>query len=170
LQDKTPNIAFDARVENEEILIEQLEKGLLDAALVYKPSYRSNFVVELLMEEKLIHVESTKESRPNLFVDWGNEFKMQYDAVLPQPRQTGFKTNLGPLAMKLMLNRGGNGYFRTRVVEKYLENGELKRVVGAPEFSYPVYLLYREQSRSEELMQFIQALKQQSKKLDHWAV
>ena len=160
------NIVFDARIEEESLLIKQLDQGLLDAVLVHKPHYRSNFVVELLMEEKLIHVRSTKEPLPNLFIDWGDEFKAQYDAVLPHPRQQGFKTNLGPLALKVMLSQGGNGYFRTRVVQKYLANGELERVVGAPEFSYPVYLLYGEQAVSEALSRFTYALKQQSKTLD----
>ncbi|MBQ0732188.1 MAG: LysR family transcriptional regulator [Oleispira antarctica] len=164
------NIVFDARIEEESLLIKQLDQGLLDAVLVHKPHYRSNFVVELLMEEKLIHVRSTKEPLPNLFIDWGDEFKAQYDAVLPHPRQQGFKTNLGPLALKVMLSQGGNGYFRTRVVQKYLANGELERVVGAPEFSYPVYLLYGEQAVSEALSRFTYALKQQSKTLDYWSV
>jgi DNA-binding transcriptional LysR family regulator len=164
------NIVFDARIEEESLLIKQLDKGLLDAVLVHKPHYRSNFVVELLMEEKLIHVQSTKEPKPNLFIDWGEEFKTQYDAVLPHPRQQGFKTNLGPLALRVMLGQGGNGYFRTRVVQKYLDNGELEIVRGAPEFSYPVYLLYSEQAASGALSRFIEVLKQQSKRLDFWAV
>ena len=164
------NIVFDARIEEESLLIKQLDQGLLDAVLVHKPHYRSIFVVELLMEEKLIHVRSTKEPLPNLFIDWGDEFKAQYDAVLPHPRQQGFKTNLGPLALIVMLSQGGNGYFRTRVVQKYLANGELERVVGAPEFSYPVYLLYGEQAVSEALSRFTYALKQQSKTLDYWSV
>lgn len=164
------DIVFDARIETEARLIEQLDAGLLDAVVVHKPHYRSSFVVELLMEEKLIHVQSTKCSQPNLFVDWGEEFKAQYDAVLPNPRQQGFKTNLGPLALKVMLSQGGNGYFRTRVVQKYLASGELERVSGAPEFSYPVYLLYGEQTATDALRRFIDVLKQQSQKIEFWSV
>lgn len=166
----TTDIVFDAHIEDEMQLIEKLDKGVLDAVVVHKPHYRSNFVVELLMEEKLIHVQSTKCSQPNLFIDWGKEFKSQYDSVLPNPRQQGFKTNLGPLALKVMLGQGGNGYFRTRVVQKYLANGELERVSGAHEFSYPVYLLYREQVASDALGRFIEVLKHQSKQLEFWAV
>ena len=164
------DLVFDARIETEARLIEQLEDGVLDAVVVHKPHYRSSFVVELLMEEKLIHVQSTKCSQPNLFVDWGEEIKAQYDAVLPNPRQQGFKTNLGPLALKVMLSQGGNGYFRTRVVQKYLASGELERVSGAPEFSYPVYLLYGEQTASDALRRFIDVLKQQSQKIEFWSV
>jgi DNA-binding transcriptional LysR family regulator len=170
LQGENTNNTFDARVDTESELIKQLDKGLLGAVLLHKPHYRSNFLVELLMEEKLIHVQSTKESQPNLFIDWGEKFRAQYDAVLPSPRKQGFKTNLGPLALKVMLKQGGNGYFRTRVVQEYLVSGELERVVGAPEFSYPVYLLYGEQVVSDVLNRFIEILKQQSKKLEYWTV
>lgn len=168
--DARVDVRVDARIDAESELIKQLDKGLLDAVLLHKPHYRSNFLVELLMEEKLIHVQSTKESQPNLFIDWGEGFRVQYDAVLPSPRQQGFKTNLGPLGLKVMLKQGGNGYFRTRVVQEYLINGELERVVGAPEFSYPVYLLYGEQAASDALNRFIEVLKQQSKKLEYWTV
>ena len=163
-------IIFDARIEAEARLIEQLDCGILDAVLVHKPHYRSNFVVELLVEEKLIHVQSVAQPQPHLFIDWGDEFKAQYDSVLPSPRQQGFKTNLGPLALKVMLSQGGNGYFRTRVVQKYLASGELERAKGAPEFSYPVYLLYGEKAPSAALNRFMSALKEQSKRLDSWTV
>ena len=53
LQENFPSLSIDARVENVELLLKQLEQGDLDAVIVYKPKYRSNFVVELLMEEKL---------------------------------------------------------------------------------------------------------------------
>jgi DNA-binding transcriptional LysR family regulator len=164
------DIAINAQVDSEAALIAQLEKGLLDAVLVYRPNYHSRFVVELLMEEKLIHVQSTAQPQPGLFVDWGEEFKAQYDSALPQPRQQGFQTNLGPLALKVMLNQGGNGYFRARFVDKYLKSGELEPVAHAPQFSYPVYLLYGEQSVSKPLMAFIHALKVQSQRLDNWMV
>ncbi|MFY0641325.1 MAG: LysR family transcriptional regulator [Bermanella sp.] len=167
---KQHSISINAQADSEAVLLNQLEKGELDAVLVHTPNYHSRFVVELLMEEKLIHVQSAAEPQPDLFIDWGAQFKAQYDSALPQPRKQGFQTNLGPLALKVMLSQGGNGYFRTRVVQKYLESGELERVHSAPEFSYPVYLIYTEQSMSKSLLVFIQILKQQSKKLLHWPV
>ncbi len=50
--------------------------------------------------------------------------------------------DLGPLALRYLLRHGGSGYFRTRVVQPYLESGQLHRVDTAPEFSYPIYLVY----------------------------
>jgi DNA-binding transcriptional LysR family regulator len=41
-----------------------------------------------------------------------------------------------------LLENGGSGYFRSRVVEHYLKSGALARVEKSPEFTYPIYLVY----------------------------
>ncbi len=50
--------------------------------------------------------------------------------------------NLGPLALQYILEHGGAGYFRARVVQSYLDSGVMRRVPKAPEFSFPTYLVY----------------------------
>lgn len=163
-------LTLDAQVQEPDVLIRLLIQGFIDAAVVHTPSYHSSFVAELLTEEKLIHVQSVNQPKPDLFVDWGAEFTSQYDAALPQPRKSGFKTNLGPLALKVMLNHGGNGYFRTRAVQKYLDLGELERVKHAPEFSYPIFLMYRNTGENPQLGDFINVLKVCSQRLEPWSL
>lgn len=138
-----PDVAVDARVDDPTLLITALERGLLDAAIVHRPNYYSGFAVEQLLEEKLIHVQTCGKPGTNLFINWGEDFVRQYDAALPQPRHSAYSFNLGLLALQIMLRNGGNGWFRTRVVEKYLASGELERVKGSPEFTYPVFVTYR---------------------------
>ena len=67
--------------------------------------------------------------------------------------------DLGPLALRYLLRHGGSGYFRTRVVQPYLESGELERVPAAPEFSYPVYLVYAREQNSELTASAFEALR-----------
>jgi len=55
---------------------------------------------------------------------------------------------------------GGRGYFRTRVVQRYLEEGVLKRVEQAPEFSYPVYLVHARASESPALLKAVELLRE----------
>lgn len=162
-----PSLAIESRVDTEGNLVNQLDQGELDAVVLHRPNYHSRFHVELLMEEKLIHIRHATQPQPDLFVDWGDAFKAQYDAALPQPRQQSFTTNFGPLALRVLLASGGNGYFRARVVEGHLKKGELVRVVGAPEFSYPVYLLMGGQPVFRELQVFIDALKHQTTELEY---
>ena len=127
--------------------------------MVHKPNYHSSFVVEQLLEEKLIHVQQSAQKEPDLFINWGESFVAQYDAAMPQPRQAAFQFNLGPLALQFMLKNGGNGWFRTRVVAPYLRTGALKRVKGAPEFTYPIYIMYRADGNKRFLESAIDGLR-----------
>ena len=79
---------------------------------------------------------------PYLYVDWGPAFRSQHDRALPEHIRAALSFSLGPLALQFLLQHGGRGFFRTRVVQRYLDEGLLKRVEQAPEFSYPVYLVY----------------------------
>lgn len=151
LQTELADVAVDSRVDDPAQLIAALERGQLDAAIVHRPNYYSGFIVEQLLEEKLIQVQAPGRPTPNLFIHWGEDFVRQYDAALPAPRQSAFTFNLGPLALQLMLRNGGNGWFRTRVVEQYLDNGDLERVPGSPEFTYPVFITYRAESTAPQL-------------------
>lgn len=167
-QNNIDNIALHTEVADPENLIERLRTNNLDAIIIHRPNYYSGFVVEQLMEEKLIHVQSVKNPRPDLFVDWGEAFRDQFDAVLPQPRQTTYSFNFGPLALQVMLQKGGNGYFRTRVVKQYLERGMLERVPGAPEFTHPVYLVYRQDGMTQSLNQVLSGLRTLAKEDARW--
>ncbi|MCP5161046.1 MAG: LysR family transcriptional regulator [Hahellaceae bacterium] len=151
VQNHIPTVALHSEVGDVDNLIERLGAGALDAIIVHRPNYYSGYVVEQVMEEKLIHVQNVSQPKPNLFVDWGPEFRAQYDAALPQPRQSTYSFSLGPMALQVMLQGGGNGYFRTRVVKQYIERGILERVPETPEFTHPVYLVYRKGKSSDVL-------------------
>lgn len=170
LQQSCPSVAVNTDVSDAKTLLTKLEKGFLDAAIVHRPNYFSGFMVEQLLEEKLVHVQVPNKFTPNLFVDWGPEFKAQYDAALPQPRQAAFTFNLGPLALRVMLDGGGNGYFRTRVVEPHLRSGELERVADSPEFTHPVYLVYRSTDSCSELSAALEGLRYTVRDKNEWQV
>jgi hypothetical protein len=50
--------------------------------------------------------------------------------------------DLGPLALSYILSTGGSGYFRMSAVEPHVKSGQLRLVTGAPQFSYPIYVVY----------------------------
>ncbi|CAA0120613.1 LysR family transcriptional regulator [Zhongshania aliphaticivorans] len=170
LQINSPSVAVHTDVADASSLLAKLEKGFLDAVIVHRPNYLSGVMVEQLLEEKLVHVQVPNNTKPNLFVDWGSEFRTQYDAALPQPRQAAFTFNLGPLALHVMLSGGGNGYFRTRVVEPYLRSGELERVADSPEFTHPVYLVYRATNSRSELPIALEGLRNVVRDHSEWQV
>ncbi len=155
-----PSHAIRSQVGDGASLQRQLEMGVLDAALVYQPVYWPGLQVEQLLEEKLIQVRLAGQPEPYVYIDWGDDFRRQHDAALPDQAKAAVGFNLGPLALQFILEGGGSGYFRTRVVQSYLDSGVLERVEKAPEFSFPTYLLYARERDSVELQQAFDVLRE----------
>ncbi|MGN5476452.1 LysR family transcriptional regulator [Cupriavidus basilensis] len=142
LRQQMPDHAVRAEVGDGAELQRKLQSGTLDAALVYQPEYAAGVHVEQIMEEKLIQIRSTQRAGSYVYVDWGPEFRRQHDSALPGYARSSLYFNLGPLALQYILQYGGSGYFRTRVVQSYLDSGVLERVEDTSEFSYPVFLVH----------------------------
>lgn len=170
IREYLPNIALHTEISDDQLLFSKLEKNTLDAIIVHKPSYHSSYVVEQILEEKLIHVRSVHNNQLGIFIDWGDEFKEQYDAGLPIPRQNGFSSNFGPLALKLMLAKGGNAYCRKRVVQTYLEQGTLEQVPNSTEFTYPIFIVYKKGVHSSDFESALNGLKQSLDKSLNWLI
>ncbi len=152
--------AIKTKIGDSITLLHQLELGLLDAILVYQPTYWPGLQVELILEEKLILVSSTMKPAPYIYVDWGTRFRQLHDGALQEYASAALSFNLGPAALQYILNNGGSGYFRARVVQPYIDKGILERVSSAPEFSYPTYLVYSHTRPTDELNLAIKLLKQ----------
>ena len=169
LRQQIPEHSVRAEIADSSLLMQQVEQGTLDAALVYRPEYLPGLQVEELLEEKLIQVALPGRSTPYVYIDWGEEFRRQHDAALPDKARASVTFNLGPLALQYILEAGGAGYFRSRVVQHYLESGMLERVDMAPEFSFPTYLVYSRQRTSEVLEQALQSLRELAKVEQDWS-
>lgn len=163
-----PNLTVRSLVLDAKHLHEQLEAGTLDAAIVHQPNYWPGLQVLEILEEKLIHVRSVKSPEPYILVDWGEDFRTQHDIALSDKARPCLTTNLGPLALFYLLEHGGSGYFRTRVVHHYLTEGLLERVPHSPEFSYPVYLVYPRHRNNERLELIIDLLKKSAGDSASW--
>ncbi|WP_312935544.1 LysR family transcriptional regulator [Pseudomonas sp.] len=159
LHDAQPELSLRSEVGDGESLLRKVEAGLLDAALVYQPSYGPGLQVEQLLEEKLVQVRRVGRHAPYLYIDWGETFRRQHDAALPDCARAALSFNLGPLALQFILERGGSGYFRTRVVQAYLDSGVLERVPHAPEFTYPTFLVYPRKDDNPALQHALQMLR-----------
>ena len=161
--------ALRFQISDAEQLLRQVEMGLLDAALVYQPAYWPGVQVEQLLEEKLIQIRRPEQPDPYVYIEWGEDFRRQHDAALPDKARAAISFNLGPVALHYILENGGSGYFRTRVVQSYLDSGALERVPKAPEFSYPTYLVYSRERDSAALQQGIELLREIVKQDSDWS-
>lgn len=169
-----PSHAVRIEVGEGPTLQNKLEHGLLDAALVHRPQYWTGMQVEQLLEEKLVMIASTQQPEPYIYVDWGEDFRKAHDAALPEKARNAMSFNLGPLAFQYLLKNGGSGYFRTRVIRRALEKGWIQKVKSAPEFSYPVFLIYSRNKDSEALQEAFDVLrgivKEESDWSEHWDI
>ena len=161
--------AVRVQIRDGEQLLRQVEMGLLDAALVYRPAYWPGVQVEQLLEEKLIQIRRPALPEPYVYVDWGEDFRRQHDAALPDKARAALSFNLGPVALHYILENGGSGYFRTRVVQSYLNSGALERVPKAPEFSYPTYVVYSRERDCAALQQALELLRDIVKQDSDWS-
>lgn len=141
-----PDVALRVHVDVPQDLINQVAGGLVDAAIMYAPQYRPGLTVDLLLEEKLVLVTTSLElpvsdAAGYVHVDWGPDYSLQYALNLPDAAPSVFM-DLGPLALSYVLLAGGSGYFRMSSVAPHIAAGELYLVPDAPQFAYPVYVVY----------------------------
>lgn len=168
IREAHPTLAVRAEVGDMQVLQQAMRNGVMEAALVHQPEYSYDIQVEQLIEEKLVMVQSVSNPAPYIYIDWGEAFRRQHDAALPQQARAGLSLNLGPLALHYILQKGGSGYFRTRVVQQHLEEGRLELVPDMPEFSYPVYLMFRRSSQNVQLQDVVQILRNAAKNQTLW--
>ena len=142
------DVALRVHVDVPQDLINLVASGLVDAAIMYAPHHRPGLKIDRLMEEKLVLVTSSRDGKPSpkgdyVHVDWGSDFSLHEGMNLSES-VTGLFVNLGPLGLSYVLSKGGSGYFRMQAVQPHLTSGRLLLVTGAPQYSYPIYVVYSE--------------------------
>jgi len=146
LRSDRPSVAIRAEVNPADRLLEQIQNGTLDMAVLYSGQRRPGVDNTIVLQERLVAVSERPDARLDvdnyIYVDWGPEFRAQHDQALPELRDAGLIVDLGPLALRYLIKLGGCGYFRTRAVEPHLKSGALHLVPDAPEFSYSLYAAY----------------------------
>lgn len=154
MRHSAPDVALRVQVGVPESLTTQVSTGALDIAVMYAPQYRPGARVELLLEEKLVLVTTDPDAKAvdrdsYVYVDWGPDFAHQHELSFPEDNNPGLFVGLGPLALTYILEAGGSGYFRQRVVAPHIAAGRLHPVPGAPSFFYPIYAVCSAQAEDD---------------------
>ncbi|WP_417317173.1 LysR family transcriptional regulator [Emcibacter sp.] len=142
-----PDVAIRVVIDNAERLMEQVQEGSMDIAILYGAPRRQGIIAELLFEEQLVMARTTPTEHPlnvddHVLVDWGEDFLSSYDAAFPDEQNPVLSVSYGPLALDYILATGGSGYFRKGFIRPYLEEGRLAIVPDSPEFAYSAYAVY----------------------------
>jgi len=157
MKNECADVAVRVQIDVPERLIDQVQEGVIDLAVVYAPPHRTGVVAELLLEEALVAVTTDAAggeaaSCDYLFVDWGPEFRENHHNAFPDAPSPALSVNHGPLALDYILAVGGSGYFRMEAARPHLESGRLVLVPDKPRFAYSIYALYSAKA-DEQLME-----------------
>lgn len=142
-----PEVAIRTYIDKSDRLMERVQEGTLDVAVLYAAPRRPGVVAELLFEEKLVHARTPPVDQPltpedEVFIDWGDEFAESYRAAFPDQTNAVLSISYGPLAIDYILTAGGSGYFRKGFIRSHLEEGRLVLVPDSPEFSYSAHVVH----------------------------
>lgn len=156
MRNECSDVAIRAHIDDSDRLIEQVQDGVLDLAVVYAPPQRPGIIAELLVEEQLVAVTShlqrgTVTDEDYVYVDWGPEFGTSHHTAFPEAPSPNLSVNHGPLALEYILAVGGTGYFRLGAARHHITAGRLRLVDELPSFSYSVHAIYSAKA-DEELM------------------
>lgn len=142
-----PEVAISAHIDTAEQLMEQVQAGTLDVAILYAAPVRPGVIAELLYEDKLVLVRTPPAGEPiapddHVHVDWGEDFATSYHAAFPDAGNAVVSISYGPLALDYVLAHGGSGYFRMSAVRPNIDEGRLVLVPDSPEFAYSAYAVH----------------------------
>jgi DNA-binding transcriptional LysR family regulator len=160
-----PDIALRVHVDVPWDLIDRVAAGVVDIAVVYAPPHRPGLRIDLLLDEKLVLVTAGEEggSTPAgefVTVEWGPDFAREFSSAFPDAEDTGLSFDFGPLALDYMRSVRGRGYFRMHSVAQHLATGALRMVPGAPQFSFPIYVVTSSNSDTALLAPAIEMLRE----------
>jgi DNA-binding transcriptional LysR family regulator len=156
MRNECADVAIRAHIGLADELVEQVQDGVVDLAVVYAPPQRAGVISELLLDEKLVAVSTDSDRREligedYIYVDWGRQFGTNHHAVFPDAPSPVLTVDHGPLAIEYLLAVGGAAYLRMGAVRPYLERGRMHLVSGTPSFSYSVHAVYSAKA-DEQLM------------------
>lgn len=155
LKAKIPNLAINASLATSDTLGPQLNEGMLDLAVMYRPQNTSGLAVELLFEDEFVLVSSDKDTSADPFganyvlIDWGFEFRAHHLLNFPQFTTPSLQLGIGTLGLQYLRTVPASGYFPRRAVEPEVQAGWLHLIDDAPRFAYAAYAVFSESQCDE---------------------
>ena len=152
------DVAIHVEADYSPSLMRQLSDGLLDIGVMYNPRQTPGLIIEDLLEETLLLVATDQREvvdgwvEDYVFVDWGEEFRRRHGEAFPDMDTPAISVGLGSLGLEYICQNGGSGYFPRRVVQPFIDQGELFLVGGAPEMQRPAYMVYPAVARFQETL------------------
>lgn len=158
MRGQMPDVALRVEADYSPSQMRLLVDGILDIGIMYHPRQTPGFVVEKLLEERLVLVATDDRTVSSgwvedyVYVDWGDVFQIEHSEAFPQMETAAISVGLGAVGLQYILRHGGSGYFPLRVVQPLIDEGRLFRLDGAPEARRPAFVVYRSDPKDPETL------------------
>ena len=87
-----------------------------------------------------------------VFVDWGDDFRIEHRQAFPEMETPAVSVGLGAMGLPHILANGGSGYQPLRTVRSLLKDKRLYRAAKAPVFQRPAYMVHSADPNDEALL------------------
>ncbi|MDF0533641.1 HTH-type transcriptional regulator HdfR [Shewanella yunxiaonensis] len=163
-------VALRTEVQNQSTMTRQLMERTLDIAISFDPPKLEEFellqigeiVLGLVSCEPVMSLADTLQQQ-YIKVDWGTAFNIQHArdfAELPLPV---LHTGSARIALDFLLNNGGCAFLPQKMVQSYLDKGQLYLVPHTSTISRSVYVSYlTSNDRLPQILQAVNYLKTQA--------
>ncbi|MFN3824199.1 MAG: LysR family transcriptional regulator [Pseudorhodobacter sp.] len=145
-----PDLGLRAQLAMPEALTRMMTEGVMQISLSYQPSLRPGLSVEKVLDEELVLVAPWEDAKLEelrgryAFVDWSPDFLNFHELHLPGLSNPGLTLAMGALSARFIVSRDYAAYLPARYAKRYLDDGRLHVVAGAPSFAYPVWSVWRD--------------------------
>ncbi len=157
LRRNQPDIALQLESYSADTLLQRLESGLIDLALLFDPPQAPGFVIREAATHSLLLVSTTAAQsceealrQNHVMIDWGSSFALALANQLPNTPAPSIRTNQGRLALELITRQGGSAWLPMAMIQNELDTGRLHQVEDAPRMERIVYAVYRPDTLREE--------------------
>ncbi|SMX38609.1 LysR family transcriptional regulator [Maliponia aquimaris] len=149
-----PTLSLRAEIGMPDRITRFLVEGTAQVGIMYTPQLRPGLTATKLFDEELVLVASWEATLEDVapdyvFVDWGPEFTHAHALALPGLTNQGLTLTLGALATEYVLDRRAAAYLPAEYVKRFLDEGRLHLVQGAPSFPFPVWAVWRDDVDSD---------------------
>jgi len=144
---RLPEVAIRAELGFPDTLMQRLVDGTIDIGVMYAPQNRAGFVIERLLDDRLIAVAAQPYAggpgdAGYIFVDWGPDFRTDHAQAFPSATVPAISVSHGMLALSHMLSYGGSAYLPRRSVHALLKSGRLHQLKQMPSFRRTAFMVH----------------------------
>ncbi len=150
LRDAMPDLGIRAELGMPETLTRSMTEGVMQISLTYHPTFRPGLMIEEVLADELVlaapweHPTIDQMTGRYGFIDWGPDFLTFHNSHMSDLSNPGLTMAMGSLSARYVIGRGIAAYLPARVVKRYLDEGELHLVEGAPTFTHKAWSVWRD--------------------------